>query len=151
MRQGKPIQECREQYTTNTAIEVFEGMNPLESPIDPSAQFSAPFKGRLRLMAEAFGEVVAELAHVDGHFVKRRRVMSSNLHVYISETTGPIGVQMASEAFVAKADPLGGDDDLVRAALKEFVVDRHQRDGEAFGQLLVRKAAFGGVEFASRP
>ena len=56
MRQGKPIQECREQYTTNTAIEVFEGMNPLESPIDPSAQLSAPFKSRLRLMAEAFGE-----------------------------------------------------------------------------------------------
>ena len=56
---------------------------------------------------------------------------------------------MTSETFVKKAQPLGGDDDLIGTALKNFVVNSDERHDETFRQFLIREATFGGLEFTS--
>lgn len=50
---------------------------------------------------------------------------------------------MTIQPFVTETQPFRVDDDLIRMALKNFVVDRDERNGETFGQFLIREAAFG--------
>ena len=100
-------------------------------------------------MSQTFGEVVAELPHVDRHFVERRRDMGANLHIHIAKTPGPIGKQMTGQPLVAEAEPFRGDHDLFWAALKNIVVDGDERNGEPFGDFLIGETAFGGFELAS--
>jgi hypothetical protein len=50
---------------------------------------------------------------------------------------------------VPEANPFGVDNNLLRKALKKFVVDRDERNGETFGQFLIGQPALGPVEFAS--
>jgi hypothetical protein len=56
---------------------------------------------------------------------------------------------MTSETLVADTQPFRGDNDLIGAALKNFVVNSDERHGETFRQFLIREAAFGGFELAS--
>ena len=106
MRQSELVEQRGKEDASNAAIKIFEGMNPLESPIDPGEQLSAPSKSHLRSVAQAFGEIVTELPHVDRNFVVWRWSMGADLHIHVAEPSGPIGEQMTGEAFVAKAEPL---------------------------------------------
>ena len=56
---------------------------------------------------------------------------------------------MTSQSLVTEAQPLGGDDDLIRTALKNFVLNSDERHGETFRQFLIREAAFCGFKLAS--
>lgn len=85
-------------------------------------------------MAQAFGKIVGELPHVDRHFIIGRRNMAPDLHIHIAKSSGPIGEQMPSQPFMARAHPFGIDDDLIWLGLEYLVVDADERHGETFGQ-----------------
>ena len=91
MRQPEPVEQCSKQDAPNPTIKIFEGVNPLESPIDPGEQLSAPPKSHLRSVAQAFGEVVTELPHVDRHFVVGRWSMGADLHIHVAKPPAQSG------------------------------------------------------------
>src|SRR5438128_8254787 len=125
-------------------------MNPLEAPVGPGQKFCTIRNRLLIEKQQPRAQVVAELAHVDRHFVVRWWGVGTNQHVHIAEPPGPIGEQMTSEALVPKTKPFWVDDELLGRFLKNLVVDRDERNGETFGQFLIGEAAFGGLELAGR-
>ena len=100
-------------------------------------------------MQQPRAQVVVELSHVDRHFVVWRWGVGTDLYIHIAEPAGPIGEQMTSETLVADTQPFCSENNLLGTALKNFVVDGDERNGETFGQFLIGETAFGGLEFAS--
>ena len=124
-------------------------MNPLEAPIGPGQESRTAAKSSVRLMSQALGQIVAELPHVDRHFVVWRWGVGTDLHIHTAEPSGPIGEQMTCEAFVAGTEPFGSENDLLGTVLENLVVDGDERDGEMFREFLIGEAAFGGLKLAS--
>ena len=96
-------------------------------------------------------QVVAELPHVDRHFIVRRWGVGADLHIHIAEPAGPFGEQMTSETLVPKAELFRVDDEFLGRFLQNLVVDRDERNGETFGQFLIGEPTFGGLEPVSGP
>ena len=105
MRQADLIQQYCEQDATDSAIEILEGVNPLEAPIRPGQESRTAANRFVRLMSQALGQIVAELPHVDRHFIVWRWGVGTDLHIHIAEPSGPIGEQMTCETLVSDTEP----------------------------------------------
>lgn len=105
MRKAELVQQGGEENSSDPAIEIFERMNPLEPPVGPGQKFCTVCHRLLIEMQQPRAQVVAELPHVDRHFVVRRRGVGADLHIHIAEPAGPIWEQMTSETLVPKAEP----------------------------------------------
>lgn len=94
MRQTQLVQQRREQDSSNPTIKILEGVNPLEAPISPGEERCTSANRSVRFMAQALSQIVAELPHVDRHFVVVRREVTTDLHIYVTKTPRPIRKQM---------------------------------------------------------
>jgi len=81
-------------------------------------------------VAQSFGQIIAELTHMDRHLVKWRWTVSADLDVQVAKPPGPLRVEVSCQAPMALAQPFGGDGDLVWLDLQNLVVDGDERDGE---------------------
>ena len=101
MRQGELVEQRGEQDSPDPSIEIFERMNPLEAPVGPGQKFCTIRNRLLIEMQQPCAQVIAELSHVDRHFVVWRWDVGADLHIHIAEAIRPIREQMTSETLVA--------------------------------------------------
>ena len=101
-------------------------------------------------MTQALGQVVAELSHVDRHFIKRWRGVGTDLHIDVAETTSPVREQMARQPLMTQTEPFRSDDHLLRLGVKQLVVEGDEGNCEAFGEFRIGETAFRRVELARR-
>ena len=84
--QGELVQHGGQQDPPDPAVEIFEGVNPLQTPVGPRKEFgharNVAFSGPD--MPQPFGKIVAERADKAGHFIERRRCVRANLNVDVA-------------------------------------------------------------------
>ncbi len=137
------MHQCDKKHSTDPSVEIAERVNPLKPPVSPGKKFGETSKCAFTFVTKALGEVVAELANMDGDLKVVRRSMCSDLDVPVPEPAGPIREQVAGQGLVLLAEPLRRDGKLVGGGSDHLLQNRGKRDGNALGDLCVGEDSFG--------
>ncbi|WHZ24513.1 MAG: hypothetical protein OJF47_003625 [Nitrospira sp.] len=96
-RKAEHVEQGYEEHAPDTPVEIPKWMDGLKSTVRDGQQFrdDADVWCAGLNMTQPFGEIIAKQAHLNRHFIKRRRMVHSNLHIPIPKSACPIWEERA--------------------------------------------------------
>jgi len=104
---------------------------PLEAPIHPGKQFCDGLN--VSKVALAFLKIKTEILDLDHDIMRRRRQMTPNLNISLTELTTPIGKQLTRQLMVDIAYPVRSNADVIRIRIEQRIKTMDEIDCQVFG------------------